>query len=411
MNTFTNTTRVVGIAMLVAALVGNAGCAKMSWQPSKMLSLDNTWPFRDKDAPHEGTPTRMAATWTDTVLSQPGKKSQRGFGGRIMFYEQDEKKPILVDGQLVVYAFDEAGRDPTDNKPTRRYVFPADQLPPRMSKSELGASYSFFLPWDEAGGPKTEVSLICRFEPKDGAVVSSEQARSTLPGSMLAVADGARKPPKLPEGVPSKPAIPTLQSLQTQRTGERNAQQASYETAAPNDPRAAAINGALDANGLPTRRMTATTINLPGNFQMPSAAVLMNQNTPTAGNVQPAAPSYQQPLPNQPIPPQTAAMYQAIPPAAPAAVQPLGVGRALPGAQPMTQTPAGQTPMMQPPAQQAAQQAALQQQLLQQKLMLQQALQRTPQPQIPLQQSAQQIPGQAGGAATVSYPAAGQYPR
>ena len=409
MNAITNTTKLAGVAVLAAAFVGNVGCAKMSWQPSKMLSLDNTWPFRDKDAPQEGTPTRMAATWTDTVLSQPGKKPQRGFGGRVTFYEQDEKKPVLVDGQLVVYAFDETGRDPTDNKPTRRYVFPADQLPQRMSKGELGASYSFFLPWDEAGGPKTEVSLICRFEPKGGAVVSSEQTRQTLPGSMLAVAaaDGAKNPPKLPEGVPSKPVIPTLQSLQAQRTGERNAQQASYETAAPTDPRAAAINGARDANGLPTRRMTATTINLPDSFQMPSAAVLMNQTTPTAGNVQPAAPSYQQPLPQQ-----TSAMYPTAPMAAqPAVVQPLGANLAISGAQPMMQMQPGQAPMMQQPAQQAAQQAALQQQLLQQQLMLQQALQRTPQPQMPFQQSAQQIPGQAGGAATVNYPAAGQYPR
>ena len=55
-----------------------------------------------------------------------------------------------------------------------------------MSKNKLGASYSFFLPWDEAGGPKTEVSLICRFEPKDGPVVTSEQTRQLLPGSIAA---------------------------------------------------------------------------------------------------------------------------------------------------------------------------------------------------------------------------------
>ncbi len=162
--------------------------------------------------------------------------------------------------------------------------------------------------------------------------------------------------------------------------------------------------------------MTATTINLPGNFQMPNAAVAMNQTTPAAGNAQPAAPSYQQPLPQQ-----TSAMYPTAPMAPqPAVVQPLGANHAISGAQPMTQipasygaAPAGQMPMMQQPAQQAAQQAALQQQLLQQQVMLQQALQqRAPQSQMPLQQAAQQpIPGQAGGAATVNYPAAGQYPR
>src|ERR1041385_7667953 len=99
---------------LVVAMLCTVGCT--SWKAPKMFSLDNTWPFRDKDKPQEGTPVRMVGTWTDTVLSQPGQKPQRGFGGRIIFYDKEGKKPILVDGQLVVYAFDEAGRDQTDNK-------------------------------------------------------------------------------------------------------------------------------------------------------------------------------------------------------------------------------------------------------------------------------------------------------
>src|SRR3954466_3905667 len=100
--------------VIVVAMVGSAGCAA-PWKTPKMFSLDNTWPFRDKDKPQEGTPVRMVGTWTDTVMTRAGQKPQRGFGGRIMFYDKEGKKPILVDGQLVVYAFDELGRDPTDN--------------------------------------------------------------------------------------------------------------------------------------------------------------------------------------------------------------------------------------------------------------------------------------------------------
>ena len=72
--------------------------------------------------------------------------------------------------------------------------FPADQMPLHMSTNEFGASYSFFLPWDEAGGPKTEVSLICRFEPVGGSVITGEQTRHMLPGVMPAIAaDGAHE--------------------------------------------------------------------------------------------------------------------------------------------------------------------------------------------------------------------------
>ncbi len=295
-----------------------------------MFSLDSTWPFRDKDKPKEGTPERMVCTWADTVLTQAGQKPQRGFGGRIMFYEKDEKNPILVDGQLVVYAFDEAGRDPTDNKPTRRYVFPAEQMPIHMSKSELGASYSFWLPWDEAGGPRTDVSLICRFEPKGGSVVTSEQTKHRLPGSAPALATGgAKKPPAIPEGVPTKPAIETLQSLQAKRTQEHSAQLANYEIAAPADPRAFPINATQDAYSMPTRRMTATTINLPNNFQMPNAAAMMNA-APMPSVAQPAA-QIEQPIQNQPLPQQTSAANVSIPATMQAAVaQQLAINRSQP---------------------------------------------------------------------------------
>src|SRR3954452_17018158 len=199
MDTKTKTMKAIRLA-LVLSLTSIAGSAE-AWTVPKIYRLDNTWPFRDKDKPQEGTPVRMVGAWTDTVMSQPGQKPQRGFGGRLMFYDKDGKKPILVDGQLIVYAFDEAGRDPTDNKPTRRYVFPADQMPVHMSKSEIGASYSFWLPWDEAGGPKCEVSLMCRFEPKGGAVVTGEQTKHLLPGPVMGAmtSAGPRKPPKVPE--------------------------------------------------------------------------------------------------------------------------------------------------------------------------------------------------------------------
>src|SRR5262245_38063622 len=93
-------------SLVAVSLVTSTGCGMKasSWKPSKMFSLDNTWPFHDENEPEEGTPTRMVVTWTDTVLNQAGQKPQRGFGGRIMFYEREDKKPIVVDGQLVVYA-------------------------------------------------------------------------------------------------------------------------------------------------------------------------------------------------------------------------------------------------------------------------------------------------------------------
>jgi hypothetical protein len=265
--------------MAIVALMASSGCRApkaSDLKPSKLFSMNSSWPWGDGDEPQKGTPVRVVGTWTDTVLTQPGQKPQRGFGGRLVFYGRDEKKPILVDGQLVVYAFDETGRDATDTRPTRRYVFPADQVLLHMSTSEIGATYSFWLPWDEAGGPRTEVSLICRFEPNGGAVITSEQTRHLLPGALTPhSATVAGQPPRLPEGIPSRPARPTLESLRNQQRSSGGPQLANYESAAGLD---AGVNQAKveTMSMVPERRMSVTSIALPDSYNLRAAALNAN---------------------------------------------------------------------------------------------------------------------------------------
>jgi hypothetical protein len=266
------------LALLTAALAlslfgGCAGPWTSDWHTSDMFDLKKPWPFKDDDKPKKGTPVRMASTWTDTILRQGGATPQRGFGGRVMFYAKEGNEPILVDGQFVVYAFDETNREPTDNKPTRRYVFPPEQVAVRESKSELGASYSFWLPWDEVGGAQTNISLICRFEPKKGSVIVGEQTQHLLPGTLRPnTMVASNTPPKLPEGTPMRPAVRQM-SYTTPAPASGNpgftplaagqVQAASYQS----DPSAAAAAPGAEPLDMASRRMTTTSINLPESFQ------------------------------------------------------------------------------------------------------------------------------------------------
>jgi len=391
-----------------------------------MFSLDNTWPFRDKDKPQEGTPVRIVGTWTDTVMTQAGQKPQRGFGGRILFYDKEGKKPILVEGQLVVYAFDETNRQPTDNKPTRRYVFPADQIAIHMSKCDMGASYSFWLPWDEAGGPKTEVGLICRFEPKGGAIVTGEQTHHLLPGPLAptGATAGATKPPKVPEGVPSKPPRQTLEDLQAKRNAEQQAQLTSFDAPAAGIQQGAVANAALQTGAMQERHLSASTIALPQNYQMPDTAAL-NAAMQSAGYQQAAA----QMSPNAAqlqLPPAQNRTYNMAAPGTPMN-QPMNTPQPYIGAQlPQQQIPPQQLPQQQLPATQPAtfpgvqavatspvgsnpaygqiQQQSYQQPIIQQPMM-------QPPPIRPAQQTMQpwtQVPNQVGPTA-VNSPASVQY--
>jgi len=140
-----------------------------------------SWPW---SKPEPETPARMIDTWTDTVLWQPGKAGVRGFGGRIMFFPEDDEDPVVVDGTLTVYAFDDDDPDP-DKPPVKKYLFLAEKLPGHYSESEVGHSYSFWLPWDDVGGSERQIGLITRFEDKEGKVVMSKVAHKTLPGKTI----------------------------------------------------------------------------------------------------------------------------------------------------------------------------------------------------------------------------------
>lgn len=326
----------LAVAMLVA--VGGCRSSNRDWKFADMFNLKKGMPWH-RDDPEIGIPSRVVGTWTDTVLTQSGKVPQRGFGGRLLFYDNESKNPIQVEGQLVVYAFDESRREPTDNRPTRRYVFPLDQVPLHKSESELGPSYSFWLPWDEAGGPQTEVSLICRFEPKDGPLVVGEQTKHLLPGALVA----NHGPPKLPEGVPFKPRTQQAMYSANNQSSANQMQAASYESPLPNGPVAGATQPA-------ERRMETTSISLPQSFRIQGSAAAVQAGpppTPSAGSTsdlrrQPGVPAATQPPPQQGNPVGQPASY------APTNMQPI--------------TPVG-TSALTPPAQQPGMPQAWQQNL------------------------------------------------
>jgi hypothetical protein len=125
-------------------------------------------------------PTRMNTFWSNTVLQEPGKPGVRGMGGRVMFYTSQNKEPITVEGTLTVYAYDQTEEKRVE--PARKYVFSADQIAKHYSKSDLGHSYSFWLPWSETDGPPKRLTLIARFEPTEGGAVLSDPAQQHLPG-------------------------------------------------------------------------------------------------------------------------------------------------------------------------------------------------------------------------------------
>lgn len=125
-------------------------------------------------------PVQVAATWSPDTLTQTGRTPTRGFGGRLFFFDE-QTHAVPVDGKLVVHGFDETALN--EKERVKKFEFTADQFTKHFSQSDLGASYSVWIPWDAIGGEQKEISLVASFVTAEGKTVQSSPAKVRLPGT------------------------------------------------------------------------------------------------------------------------------------------------------------------------------------------------------------------------------------
>jgi len=271
--------------LLVTMLFASIGCSALNTSNEKLAnSLDiRRAMWWKSDQPEPQLPVRLVSTWTDTVLHKPGQKSLRGFGGRLVFFGRESDDPVNVDGQLVVYAYDEAESDSRTAEPTRRFIFPREQFKRHYSESSLGPTYSVWLPWDEVGGPRRNISLIARFEPHQGQLIAGEQTRHMLPGTA---------PPEIiPGELPSTRKVQLAQHTTATGSGSQTVISPTEGLSAPSREMTTTSIRVSDRwrdrlasrprSGSRTKRSPSSTIQKPVPPATPAAALPENSPPPT----------------------------------------------------------------------------------------------------------------------------------
>jgi hypothetical protein len=143
------------------------------------IKTDKKFPWEKSTAPV--ITDHIAAVWTEAVHNQTGKASQRGFGGRLIFYDA-EQQPLKVEGQVTIFVFDDERESIEDPSAKYKFVFPANVLDKHYSKSPLGHSYSFWLPLAPADSPTHKYSMVARLDGVHGETVLSSLTRKVLSG-------------------------------------------------------------------------------------------------------------------------------------------------------------------------------------------------------------------------------------
>jgi hypothetical protein len=258
-------------AILTGALIYATGCSTFDLKKGIPWGAGLNGEF--------SAPMKVMPVWTDTVMYQSGRPPVRGFGGRLFFHKDENGDPVKVKGTLEVYAFDEAGRAPNDSRPTRKYVFTPEQFQKHYGKSDIGHSYSVFIPWDEHGGEQKRITLITRFVPDGAPLVISQPSQQSLPGKPVTALAHHQAPPIRPFGAPEQPRpqapAPWVQQTAGSAPGpmpeQRNSpqglpvQQAAYQQPASQEPTpAAAMEEAPQM----------TTVTIPVRGQTPGAMPL-----------------------------------------------------------------------------------------------------------------------------------------
>jgi hypothetical protein len=172
-----------GFAVLCCILtLACTGCSSLTTAKRKSGKKDSSWSFFKKK-PYQ-TPQSINVTWTYDIYTKEGKPPTRGFGGRLYFYNE-KSQAIPVEGELTVYGFDDTERShdgASIESADKRFRFTPEQFTTHFSESELGASYSIWIPWDAAPGMQKKIMLIPTFKTKDGPVIRGNAATVLLPG-------------------------------------------------------------------------------------------------------------------------------------------------------------------------------------------------------------------------------------
>ncbi len=132
-------------------------------------------------------PVKIAATWTPDTLVQTGRTPTRGFGGRVFFYDE-KSRPVPVEGTLMIHGFDDSASQADGG--VKRFEFTPEQFTRHYSQTDLGASYSVWIPWDAVGGDQRRISLVTSFRTANGQTIQGIPATLLLPGATPAVAQG-----------------------------------------------------------------------------------------------------------------------------------------------------------------------------------------------------------------------------
>ena len=176
--------------MLGCLLFGSSGCAtlKMPFGQDRMQTATAHNPV-----------TQVICIWQPSEGRDPNGMPCRGFAGQILFLAGRNSLPVMVEGDVRIYLFDDQGTDEEQTKPIHQYDFDTGSWAPHLTKGTLGPTYSVFVPYTRRGTYEAKCALRVRLKPGDEPAVFSDMALVPLDGRPKKASDTASQLPSAVE--------------------------------------------------------------------------------------------------------------------------------------------------------------------------------------------------------------------
>ena len=290
------------VASLLTGLICWSGCSSVSkFNPNhtrQIPSMDARPELPKIELPsltgekkiRYGKPVAMAVIWKDTVYSTVQAGATRGFGGRFYFYDA-KGNPVRVDGDLHVYGFDDSGEEFDRARPDRKLTYRREEFQGHFSETDLGPSYSVWVPWDKVGGYRKTISLLPVFKPAEGEICQGGLDLVVLPGLPTAEDQEAQRLEEMADEIrrgiyPQNGTVSQQFKTIPTHGGEMNfsAQHALAKNMGPGESQQSVQRVSHESIQRPTEQFRTTTISVPRDMASRLASMPPQQSSQFATN-------------------------------------------------------------------------------------------------------------------------------
>ncbi len=171
--------------MLFSGLVSFSGCTSLS-----LNLLTRKKPLLHADAKHPVMD--VICLWEAAEGQNLDGLPCRGFAGQVLFFAHGHAEPVLVDGAVTVYVFDDQGDASEQARPLHEFHFEGPAWNTYGRESSLGAAYQLFVPYTRPGSHHASCAIRVKYQPEGPERATfSKMANVVLPGEKSARSDAS----------------------------------------------------------------------------------------------------------------------------------------------------------------------------------------------------------------------------